>query len=53
VERKNQISYISLYGIKSNSLQKQGIYDLKCSDFRTKIALNLNEDLLKIVIIKA
>lgn len=42
VERKNQISYISLYGIKSNSLQKQGIYDLKCSDFRTKIALNLN-----------
>ena len=42
MERKNQISYISLYGIKSNSLQKQGIYDLKCSDFRTKIALNLN-----------
>jgi hypothetical protein len=23
-------------------LQKQGVYDLKCADFKTKIALNLN-----------
>ena len=42
VERKNQINYVSLSGIQSSRLQKQGVYDLKCADFITKIALNLN-----------
>jgi hypothetical protein len=42
VERKNGIKYISLAGINSNSLRKQGIYELTSSDFNTKIALNLN-----------
>lgn len=42
VERKNQINYVSLSGPQSGALQKQGIYDLKCGEFKTKIALNLN-----------
>ena len=41
-ERKNGINYISLAGINSISLRKQGIYDLTSADFKTKIALNLN-----------